>query len=31
MLYLVSVAHQAGLIITWSQIPGDTFSRDVAQ
>ena len=27
----VSVAKQAGLNLTWSKIPEDTFSRDVAQ
>ena len=26
-----SVAKQAGLNLTWSKIPVDTFSRDVAQ
>ena len=26
-----SVAAQAGLNLTWSKIPEDTFSRDVAQ
>ena len=30
-LYLVPVAEQAGLSLTWSQIPEDTFSRGVAQ
>ena len=29
-LYLVSVAEQAGLSLTWSKIPEDTFSRDMA-
>ena len=29
--YLVSVSEQAGLNLTWSKIPEDTFSRDVAQ
>ena len=29
--YLASVAEQAGLNHTWSKIPEDTFSRDVAQ
>ena len=29
-LSLVSVAEQAGLNLTWSKIPEDTFSRDVA-
>ena len=29
--WLVSVAEQAGLNLTWSKIPEDTFSRDVAQ
>ena len=31
--YLVSVAEQAGLNLnlTWSKLPEDTFSRDVAQ
>ena len=28
---LVSVAEQTGLNLTWSKIPEDTFSRDVAQ
>ena len=28
---LVSVAEQAGLSLTWSKIPEDTISRDVAQ
>ena len=28
--WIVSVAEQAGLNLTWSQIPEDTFSRDVA-
>ena len=28
--YLVSIAEQAGLNLTWSKIPQDTFSRDVA-
>ena len=28
---LASVAEQAGLNLTWSKIPEDTFSRDVAQ
>ena len=28
--YLVSVAEQAGLNLTWSKISEDTFSRDVA-
>ena len=28
--YLVSAAEQAGLNLTWSKIPEDTFSRDVA-
>ena len=28
---LVSVAEQAGLNLTWSKIPEDTFSRDAAQ
>ena len=28
---LVSVAEQAGLNLTWSKIPEDTFSCDVAQ
>ena len=28
--YLASVAEQAGLNLTWSNIPEDTFSRDVA-
>ena len=28
---LVSVAEQAGLDLTFSKIPEDTFSRDVAQ
>ena len=27
---LVSVAEQAGLCLTWSKIPEDKFSRDVA-
>ena len=27
---LASVAEQAGLNLTWSKIPEDTFSRDVA-
>ena len=27
---LASVAEQAGLNVTWSKIPDDTFSRDVA-
>ena len=27
--YLVSVAEQAGLNLTWSKIPEDTFSRDI--
>ena len=30
-LFKVSVAEQAGLNLTWSKIPEDTFSRDVAQ
>ena len=30
-LYLVSVAAQAGLSLTWSQTPDDTFSHDEAQ
>ena len=30
-LQLISVAEQAGLNLTWSKIPEDTFSRDVAQ
>ena len=30
-LQLVSVAEQVGLNLTWSKIPEDTFSRDVAQ
>ena len=29
--YLISSVEQAGLSVTWSQIPEDTFSRDVAQ
>ena len=29
-LYLVPVVEQASLSLTWSQIPEDTFSRDVA-
>ena len=29
-LYLVSAAEQAGLSLTWSQIPEDRFSRDEA-
>ena len=29
-LELVSVAKQAGLSVTWSQIPEDRFSRDMA-
>ena len=29
-LYLVSIAEQAGLSLTWSKIPEDTFSHDVA-
>ena len=29
--YLASVAEQAGLNLTWSKIPKDTFSCDVAQ
>ena len=29
--YLASVAEQAGLNFTWSKIPEDMFSRDVAQ
>ena len=29
--YLVSVAEQACLNLTWSKIPKDTISRDVAQ
>ena len=29
--YLASVAEQAGLNVTWSKIPEDTFSHDVAQ
>ena len=28
--YLASVAKQAGLNLTWSKIPKDTFSRDKA-
>ena len=28
---LVSIAEQAGLNLTWSKIPEDTFSRDEAQ
>ena len=28
--YLVSVIEQAGLNLTWSKIPEDTFSHDVA-
>ena len=28
--WLASVAEQAGLNLTWSKIPEDTFSRDVA-
>ena len=28
--YIVSVAEQAGLNLTWSKIPEDTFSCDVA-
>ena len=30
-LYLASVAEQAGLSLTWSQSPEDTFSHDEAQ
>ena len=30
-LYLVSVSEKAGLNLTWSKIPKDTFSRDAAQ
>ena len=30
-LYLVPVTKQSGLSLTWSQIPEDTFSRDVAK
>ena len=30
-LQLASVAEQASLNLTWSKIPEDTFSRDVAQ
>ena len=29
-LYLVSIAEQAGLSLTWSKMPEDTFSRDLA-
>ena len=29
-LYLASVAAQAGLNLTWSETPGDTFSHDGA-
>ena len=29
--WLVSVAEQAGLSLTWLKIPEDTFSRDVTQ
>ena len=29
-LWLASVAEQAGLNLTWSKLPEDTFSRDVA-
>ena len=29
-LWLVSVAEQAGLSLTWSQTPEDRFSHDVA-
>ena len=29
--WLASVAEQAGLNVTWSKIPEDTFSNDVAQ
>ena len=29
-LYLVSLAEQTGLSLTWSKISEDTFSRDVA-
>ena len=29
--YLVSVAEQAGLNVTWSQTPEDTFSLDPYQ
>ena len=28
---LASVAEQAGLSLTWSETPEDTFSRDEAQ
>ena len=30
-IYCVSAAEQAGLNLTWSKIPEDSFSRDVAQ
>ena len=29
-ILVASVAEQAGLNLTWSKIPKDTFSRDVA-
>ena len=30
-LQLASIAEQVGLNLTWSKIPEDTFSRDVAE